>query len=76
MIKQLTVKQIFGIIIALVVAAYVVWYVIDALEGFDPDYVPTRGVTGGDEEGDLSAGRVTVVAFDPSKKTPEPGSTE
>lgn len=76
MIKQLTVKQILGIIMGLVVAVYVVWYVIDALEGFDPDYVPARGVTSGDEEGDLSAGRVTVVSFDPSKKTPESGSTK
>ena len=76
MIKQFTVKQIFGIIIGLLVAVYVVWYVVDALEGFDPDYVPARGLTGGDEEGDLSAGRVTVVSFDPNKKTPEAESSE
>ena len=34
-------KQIISLVIGLGLAIYVVWYVVEALEGFDPDYRPS-----------------------------------
>ena len=37
---SLTTRQVISIIIGIAIAIFVVWYVIDALEGFDPNYRP------------------------------------
>ena len=70
MIKQwvgnLTPKQIVISLVMIAVAIYVVWYVIEALEGLDTQYQPYEvpccfpaGSKGGME------------TFDPTKTTPE-----
>ena len=57
---RLSTKQIIVYLVLLVVAIYVVWYVIDALAGFDPDYRP------GMEGGFYAAG--SGESFDPNKE--------
>ena len=54
-------------------AIYVVWYVIDALDGFDPDYRPGK-ISAEPATGNIIKGGPEI--FDPSKKTPEPGSSK
>ena len=39
-LKNLTTKQIITYVVLLALAIFVVWYVIDALDGFDPAYRP------------------------------------
>ena len=72
MIKQwlgrFTPKQIIAILIMIAVAIYVVWYVIEALEGFDPNYRPYKEITSS-STGNIIKGGPEV--FDPTKKTPE-----
>ena len=45
-ISRLTTKQIVMYIVVVIVAIYIVWYVIDALEGFEPNYVPAAAAGG------------------------------
>ena len=70
-ISQLTVRKVILLAIALFAAAYVAWYIIDALDGFDPNYQPT-GVSARGSSSDGSGAKVgSYKAFDPSKGTPE-----
>ena len=65
-LKNLTTKQIITYVVLLALAIFVVWYVIDALDGFDPAYRP------GMEGGFYAAG--SGESFDPNKakeETPE-----
>jgi hypothetical protein len=69
-ISNLTPKQIIIFLVLIAAAIYVVWYVIEALEGIEPNYVP--GGAAGTNTSDTSAeikGKIEV--FDPTKKTPE-----
>ena len=65
-ISRLTTKQIVISLVMVAVAIYVVWYVIEALEGLNREYQPYEvpcclpaGSKGGME------------IFNPTKKTPE-----
>ena len=70
-ISQLTVRKVIFLLIALFAVVYVAWYIIDALDGFDPNYQPT-GVSARGSSSDGSAAKVgSYKAFDPSKGTPE-----
>ena len=40
LLRQLTVKKIIWIILILAAVIYVTYYVVDALDGFDPNYRP------------------------------------
>ena len=77
MMKQLvgnfSTKQIISLIIGLVLAIYVVWYVVEALEGFDPDYRPS-GRTASDNN--ANQGAKGNDFFDPSKKPAESAATK
>ena len=53
----------FGIVIAVLVAIYIVWYVVKALEGLNPNYKPFK-------ISDSNSGATGVDAFARSK-TPE-----
>ena len=66
MFRQLTTKQIIGLLIAGIVAVYIVWYVIDALEGLDPNYRPSK-----EQRPEGGGGKESFGSFDPTKKTPE-----
>ena len=46
LLRQLTVKKIIWIILILAAVIYVTYYVVDALDGFDPNYRPTAGLDG------------------------------
>jgi len=63
--RQLTVKKIVWIILILAAVIYVTYYVVDALDGFDPNYRPTAGL-----DGWASPGGTGMKGFDPSKETP------
>ena len=54
-------------------AIYIVWYVIDALEGFDPDYRPGK-ISAEPATGNIIKGGPEI--FDPTKKTPEADSSK
>ena len=45
-IGKFSTKQIIGFVIAVLVAIYIVWYVIEALDGFDPNFKPSTGTAG------------------------------
>ena len=61
--RQLSTKQIIALVIAVLLAIYVVWYVMEALEGFDPEYKPS-----GLQPSNWDTGSKTgVEAFDPTK---------
>ena len=62
LIRQLTVKKIIWIVIILSVSIYVTYYVVDALDGFDPNYRPTAGL-----DGWASPGGTGMKGFDPSE---------
>ena len=69
-ISDLTPKQIIIYLAMIAAAVYVVWYVVDALEGLETNYVP--GGAAGTNTSDFSAPiKGEIVAFDPTKKTPE-----
>ena len=53
-------KQIIGLILVVVLSIYVVWYVVKALEGLNPNYKPFK-------ISDSNRGSTGVEAFDPSK---------
>ena len=61
---QLSKRQVITIIIGIIAAIYIVWYVFDALEGFNPDYRPMRPAS-------TWAPKTGNEFFDPSKETPE-----
>lgn len=50
------------------VAIYVVWYVIEALEGFDPEYQPSKPTLGSNTTSEIKG---EIQIFDPSKKKAE-----
>ena len=60
---HLTTRQVIIIIVGIAVAFSVVWYVIDALEGFDPNYRP-----GMEQGGSRGEPKESYGAFDPTKK--------
>ena len=60
---QLSKKQVIASVVAVLVAIYIVWYVVKALEGLNPNYKPFK-------ISDSNSGATGVEAFDPSK-TPE-----
>ena len=66
-------KQIILYLLTVVVAIYIVWYVVDALEGFDPDYKPTAMGLGDNESkaGTKIEGGAEKLMFDPTKKKTE-----
>ena len=70
-IAKLTTKQIVIYLMMIVVAIYIVWYVVDALEGFDPDYRPTAMGLGDNESKAGTKIKGGAAMFDPTKKTPE-----
>jgi hypothetical protein len=57
---QLTTKRIIIILAFVAIAIYIVWYVIDALEGFDPNYKPYKDPW-------QSGAHVGNESFDPNK---------
>ena len=60
---NLTARQVISIIIGIAIAIFVVWYVIDSLEGFNPNYRP-----GMDQGGSRGEPKESYGAFDPTKK--------
>ena len=56
---------IYFIIIAL--SIFVVWYVVEALEGLDPNYRPSK-----EQRPEGGGGKESFGSFDPTKQTPEP----
>jgi len=74
-ISNLTPKQIITYLVIIAVAIYVVWYVVEALEGIEPNYVP--GGAAGTNTSDTSAAiKGEIEVFDPTKKTLETVATE
>ena len=63
-IGRLTTKQIIISLVMVAVAIYIVWYVIDSLEGLDTNYKPMRPAGGGSP-------KVGNEFFDPTKTTPQ-----
>jgi len=74
-ITNFTPKRIIIFFVIILVIIYVVWYVIDALDGFDPNFKPavTTATSGAGVGSEIKGG---VEIFDPSKKTPEASATE
>ena len=66
---QLSTRRIITIIVGVLAAIYVAWYIIDALEDFNPDYKPMRPAS-------TWAPKTGNEFFDPSKKTPEAETTK
>ena len=65
-VSNLTPKRIVIYLVMIAVAIYVVWYVVEALEGLDPNYKPQKeGWHGG------TAIKGGAEIFDPTKNTPE-----
>ena len=63
---RLTPKRIIIYLVMIVVAIYIVWYVVEALEGLNPNYQPFHARAGDGTE--IKGG---IEIFDPTKKTPE-----
>lgn len=74
-VSNLTPKQVILFLVLITVAIYVLWYVIEALYGFDPDYKPavTTATSGAGVGSEIKGG---PEIFDPTKKTPEPDSSK
>ena len=68
-IAKLTTKQIVIYLMMIVVAIYIVWYVVEALEGLKPNYKPHEQMVG--YGGAKIKGGAESMMFDPTKKTPE-----
>lgn len=66
---QLSARRIITIIVGVLAAIYVAWYIIDALEDLNPDYKPMRPAS-------TWAPKTGNEFFDPSKKTPEAETTK
>ena len=62
-IRNLSTKQIIGIVITLAVVIFLIWYITYALKGFDPGYRP--GMEGGFY---AAAKKESFGNFDPTKK--------
>ena len=67
-IGKFSTKQIIGFVIAVLVAIYIVWYVIEALDGFDPNFKPSTGTAGSNTTSEIKG---DLQIFDPSKKKAE-----
>ena len=68
-ISNLTPKKAIIFLVLIAVPIYVVWYVVEALDGFDPTYKPSSLDASMDDDG--SGSKTGVQFFDPTKKTPE-----
>lgn len=66
LLGRLTPKRIIIYLAMIAAAIYVVWYVVDALEGLNPNYKPFMAIAG-----DATEIKGGAVIFDPTKKTPE-----
>ena len=71
-ITNLTPKRVIISSAIILVTIYVVWYVVDALDGFDPNFKPavTTATSGAGVGSEIKGG---IEIFDPAKKTPKPG---
>ena len=67
-IGKFSTKQIIGFVIAVLVAIYIVWYVIEALDGFEPNFKPSTGTAGSNTTSEIKG---ELQIFDPSKKKAE-----
>ena len=67
-ISSLTPKKIIIYLVMIAEAIYVVWYVIEALEGFDPEYQPSKPTLGSNTTSEIKG---EIQIFDPSKKKAE-----
>ncbi len=67
-IGKFSTKQIIGFVIVVLVAIYIVWYVIEALDGFDPNFKPSTGTAGSNTTSEIKG---ELQIFDPSKKKSE-----
>ncbi|MBS57427.1 MAG: hypothetical protein CL735_01530 [Chloroflexi bacterium] len=67
-IGKFSTKQIIGFVIAVLIAIYIVWYVIEALDGFDPNFKPSTGTAGSNTTSEIKG---ELQIFDPSKKKSE-----
>jgi hypothetical protein len=74
-ISNLTPKRIIISSLIIIVSIYVVLYVIDALDGFDPNFKPavTTATSGAGVGSEIKGG---IEIFDPTAKTPEPDSSK
>ena len=61
---KLSTRQVITITVGILAAIYVVWYVVDALKGLNPDYKPMRPAS-------TWAPKTGNEFFDPTKSTPE-----
>jgi hypothetical protein len=66
LIGGLSTRQKVMYILTVMVAVYIVWYVVDSLEGLDPKFQPGAR---GQLEAQNSPGN--EMGFDPTKETPE-----
>ena len=64
-ISNFSTKQIISLVVAITISIYIVWYVIEALEGLDPDFRPNKPPDGN------RGPKVGNEFFDPLKTTPE-----
>ena len=60
LMSQLTTKKIIIILAFVALTIYIVWYVIEAFEGFDPNYKPYKDPW-------QSGAHVGNESFDPNK---------
>jgi hypothetical protein len=67
-ISNLTPRRIIIYLVMIAVAIYVVWYVIEALEGFDAEYQPSKPALGSNTTTEIKG---EIQVFDPSKKQAE-----
>ena len=67
-IGKFSTKQIIGFVIVVLLAIYIVWYVIEALDGFDPNFKPSTGTAGSNTTSEIKG---ELQIFDPSKKKAE-----
>ena len=66
LMSRITTKRIILILAFIALTIYIIWYVIDALKGFDPNYKPYKDPW-------QSGAHVGNESFDPNK-TPEADS--
>ena len=72
LLGRLTPRRIIAYLVMIVVAIYIVWYVVEALEGLNPNYQPYHARA---DSSSTNAGGAEIkggaVIFDPTKNTPE-----
>ena len=66
-VSNLTPKRLIIYLVIFAVGIYVVWYVVDSLQGFDPNYRPGK-ISAEPATGNIIKGGAEI--FDPTKKTP------